>query len=200
MLAGGGGGWPPGWDSYSLLLGRRDATLQPPCPPRPLQHVGGAFFPQQPEHHKGPYSGLGLEVHTQKACFPGAPQLPSAPLHVMAYFEPGLVLSVLFPGWKPLGHLLASPLRQPTCVFPGCEGKSLEGTWAATLGPQPGEGLGGLAQVQGWGLAWAAWGMSSTGRGGLGCPAPAPPCELVSLDSRPGTRRSQQPADISQAG
>lgn len=98
------------------------AYLAAPLLPKTSSTCGGGacFFPQQPEHRKGPYSGLGLEVHTQKACFPGAPQLPSAPLHVMAYFEPGLVLSVLFPGWKPLGHLPASPLRQPTCVFPGC--------------------------------------------------------------------------------
>lgn len=77
MLAGGGGGWPWGWDSYSLLLGRRDATLQPPAPQDLFNMWAGLFFPQQPEHPKGPYSGLGLEA--QKACLNPEGLLPWCP-------------------------------------------------------------------------------------------------------------------------
>lgn len=125
----------------------------------------------------------------------------------MVYFKAGLVLSVLFPGWKPLGLLPSSPLSQPTCTFRGCKGKSLEGTWAATLGPQLGDGgwhgPGARMGVSLCCLGNVLHSLSFPGRGGgLGVEGWAVllllPAKLVSSDSGPGTV-SQQPSDISQA-
>ena len=62
-------------------------------------------------------------------------QLPSAAGSACDHvLEAGFVLSVLFPGWRPVGLLPPAPLTLPTCAFPGWKGKPLAGTWAASAG------------------------------------------------------------------
>lgn len=92
-------------------------------------------------------------------------QLPLRP-HVILSFEAGFVLSVLFPGWKPLRLLPRAPLQLPTCA-----------SQAGGTAPAPGVVLLGLPPPRG-----PVWGVSPLSCGGRGRPGAedAPPFPLAS--------------------
>lgn len=108
---------------------------------------------------------------------PAGGELVQPPLrpHVILPFEAGFVLSVLFPGWKPLRLLPRAPLQLPTCAFQAGDSPCAWGGPAGTSTPT-------------WpGLA--AWGVSPLSCGGRGeaCPCGCPSLPGWRVDSRPGT-------------